>query len=128
MMAVMQYFQIRSAYLFAGLAVTGLVAIYSSEISVLVKGRPQTTVDFWTGYILLGAANVLLGVEAVTSVGDAVVRICMRRVVSDMRSFWCFRSDPGHLRTIDRQVRDQLETTSRSRMLTSDSTSTEWAA
>src|SRR3954447_10044497 len=70
LMGGMQYFQIRSAYLFAGLAVTGLLGIYGSEISSLIKGRPQTAVDFWIGYILLSAVSVLLGVEAVTSVGD----------------------------------------------------------
>ncbi len=67
-MALMQFFQIRSAYLFAGLSTTGLLGIYGSEAMALLNGRPRTTVDFPFAYMLLGAANVILGVEAVTSV------------------------------------------------------------
>lgn len=77
-MALMQFFQIRSAYLFAGLSTTGLLGIYGSEAMALLNGRPRTTVDFPFAYMLLGAANVILGVEAVTSILDIFVPLTGR--------------------------------------------------
>jgi hypothetical protein len=101
-MAIMQFFQIRSAYLFAGLSVTGLLGIYGSEIMGLIKGRPQTNVDFPFAYLLLGAANVILGVEAVTSVS---VIYCRSQCWKLKWRASCFSPDYGHLRAFDREVR-----------------------
>ncbi len=69
LMAAMQFFQIRSGYLFAALSLSGLLALSASEFIGLARGRPRASVDFFAGHVPLAFVSMGLGVEAVTNVG-----------------------------------------------------------